>query len=495
MVSGASWNLLLKVADRGIGLLSTIILARLLVPADFGVVALATSLIALLALLGNFGFDLALIQNPTADRRHFDTVWTFNVLFGLALAALLVLLATPAAHFYSEPRLIDVVFGLAAARAISSFENVGVIAFRKDMAFDQEFKFLLYKRLATTFLATIPLAFVFRSYWALVDGIIAGSCFGLVLSYLLHPYRPRFSLSAMRELFGFSKWLQVAQIVSFISARAVDFVIAKFAGISALGSFTIAKEIGSLPSQELAMPVHRGVFPGYAKISGDLALLKHAYLRVTSVLFLVTLPAGVGLALVAQPVVLIFLGGKWTEVVPLLQVLAINGVLAVSSATTAYVYIALGTSRRNASSTVVHAGVSLTLLLILVPQWGAQGAAYALLGGSLATAPVNFLMMEKAISLTLSDLRGIAWRPLAATIVMICVVTIVKGYWMPTETLGGNVVNLVTAAGMGAGAYGVTMILLWRLASRPEGAETFVLARMKVLGAACGSRLRIWPRN
>ena len=86
MVRGASWNVRLRVADRGIGLLSTVILARLLVPADFGVVALATSLIALLALLGDFGFDLALIQNPNADRRHFDTVWTFNVLFGLVLA-------------------------------------------------------------------------------------------------------------------------------------------------------------------------------------------------------------------------------------------------------------------------------------------------------------------------------------------------------------------------------------------------------------------------
>jgi lipopolysaccharide exporter len=74
------------VADRIIGLLSTMVLARLLVPADFGVVALATSFITLLALLGDFGFDLALIQNPNAHRKHFDAVWTINVLFGLSLA-------------------------------------------------------------------------------------------------------------------------------------------------------------------------------------------------------------------------------------------------------------------------------------------------------------------------------------------------------------------------------------------------------------------------
>jgi len=59
---------------------------------------------ALLALVGAFGFDLALIQHPNAQRRHFDTVWTFNVLFGLGTAAVLALLAGPAARLYDEPR-------------------------------------------------------------------------------------------------------------------------------------------------------------------------------------------------------------------------------------------------------------------------------------------------------------------------------------------------------------------------------------------------------
>jgi lipopolysaccharide exporter len=492
MVRGASWTVLLRIADRGIGLLSTVVLARLLVPADFGVVALATLLIALLALLGDFGLDLALIQNPNADRRHFDTVWTFNVLFGLGLAAVMVLLAAPAAHFYNESRLVHVIFGLAVACAIASFQNVGVILFRKELAFDREFKFLLYKRLATTFLATIPLAFIWRSYWALVGGTIAGSCFGLALSYKLHPYRPRLSLAAFRELFGFSKWLQVAHIVGFVAGRSADFIVSKVAGLSALGSFTLAKEIANLPSAELAMPVHRGVFPGYAKISGDLVLLKQAYLRVTSVLVLVTLPAGIGLALVAQPVVLIFLGDKWHSVVPLLQILAVNGVLSVSLSTAAYIYLALGTPRRSASLVAVHAGVSVSMMLFLVPLLGAQGAAFALLAGSLATAPVNFRMMSRAVRLTLHDLAGIVWRPLLATMVMTGVVVIAKQYWMATDTLGENVGNLASAVGIGAAAYGVTVLLLWRLASRPNSAETIVLGRLKILAAVSGSWLRVW---
>src|SRR3954466_13285443 len=103
MVSGAAWNVLLRSVDRVIGIVSTVILARLLLPADFGLVALATSLLALLALLTAFGFDLALIQNRQAGRCHFDTVWTFNVIFGLAIALVLAFAASPVARFYNEP--------------------------------------------------------------------------------------------------------------------------------------------------------------------------------------------------------------------------------------------------------------------------------------------------------------------------------------------------------------------------------------------------------
>ena len=77
---------------------------------------------ALRELVGAFGFDLALNQHPNAQRRHFDTVWTFNVLFGLVTAAVLALLGGPAPRRYDEPRLVPVIFGVAAARAISSVD-------------------------------------------------------------------------------------------------------------------------------------------------------------------------------------------------------------------------------------------------------------------------------------------------------------------------------------------------------------------------------------
>ena len=487
MVRGAAWNVLFRVLERGIGLVSTVVLARLLVPADFGVVALASSMIGLLSLLTAFGLDLALIQKPDAERRHFDTVWTLHVLVGLATALVLALLAYPTARLYDEPRLAPVMFGLAVARAVSSFDNVGLIVMRKDMMFDLEFRVSLYKRVATTFLATIPLAFIWRDYWALVGGTIAGSLVGLALSYGMHSYRPRPTLAALRELFGFAKWMQLANIVGFVSARSADFIIAKAVGASALGSYTIAKEMAYLPSHELAMPIHRGVFPGYAKLSGEPERLKLAYLKVAGVLALLILPAGIGLGLVAQPAVFVFLGGKWSDVVPLLPVLSLNGVVAVSVATAAYVFLALGTPHFTAILMAIHAGVSLSTMLWLVPLWGAQGAAWAVLAGNVATLPFNFRYLSRGIGLTLRDVGGIVWRPLAATAAMTACVLAARPHWAtPADTFGSNLLSLLTASAIGAAAYCVVDMLLWRLSARPDGAERFVLERLRNVAGALG---------
>ena len=74
MAKGAAWMVLLRLSIRAIGLVSIVILARLLVPEDFGLVALATAIYGALSVLSEFSFDVVLIQNQNADRRHYDTV-------------------------------------------------------------------------------------------------------------------------------------------------------------------------------------------------------------------------------------------------------------------------------------------------------------------------------------------------------------------------------------------------------------------------------------
>ena len=96
---GAAWMVFLRFSVRIIGLVSTLILVRLLVPADFGIVAMATSIFAIIELLTAFSFDVALIQKQDVGPDEYNAAWTLNVLLGAAAGGVLVLVAYPAAGF------------------------------------------------------------------------------------------------------------------------------------------------------------------------------------------------------------------------------------------------------------------------------------------------------------------------------------------------------------------------------------------------------------
>jgi len=87
MAVGAAWMVLFKFIDRCTGIVSTLILARLLLPEDFGLIALANTVIAMLEILGASGLETALVQRTDATRDDFDSVWTFNVIFGLTVCS------------------------------------------------------------------------------------------------------------------------------------------------------------------------------------------------------------------------------------------------------------------------------------------------------------------------------------------------------------------------------------------------------------------------
>ena len=166
MARGAAWMVVLQSADRVLGFLSILVLARLLVPEDFGLVALAMAIVGSLTAFSEFGFDLALIQNQSAQRKHYDTAWTLGLLRGLLLAGLLLLISKPNADLMGDQRLVTLVYVLALVPFIESFINVGIVDFRKDLVFRKEFLYRFSSRLGGV-LTTVTLAFFWRDYWAL----------------------------------------------------------------------------------------------------------------------------------------------------------------------------------------------------------------------------------------------------------------------------------------------------------------------------------------
>ena len=477
MASGAVWMVLFKFTERGLGLVSTLILARLLVPNDFGLVAMATSLVAMLELLSAFGLDLALIRRPDAGRAEYDTAWTINVLTAVLVALIMLAAAQPVARWYAEPAVVPVISVLALGSVIQGLENIGVVAFRKEMRFDLEFRYQLVRKLAM-FAVTVPLAFVLRSYWALVVGIVAGKAIGVAYSYYAHPYRPRFTLAARGELIGFSQWLLLNNIVMFLRDRVSDFIIGRLRGPAALGVYSLGYEIANMPTVELAMPINRAVYPGYARLHEQEGSLRQGFLAVIGLIALLAIPAGAGVSATAVPLTAVILGPKWAQAAPLIEILAFFGVIMALQTNSYSVFLAIGRPYLQSVVLGVYLAALLPLLVFMTRSLGLEGAAWACLASVTLMLPLNYTLVVRALDIEGRAIVRLLWRPLLAAAAMYAVVTSLLAALPQSPAFGNQLLRLIVAATSGATLYFAIVYLLWTMAGRPEGAERLVLQRL-----------------
>jgi len=475
LARGAAWMISFRLLDRAVGVISMLILARALTPSDFGLVAMATALIAFVELFGAFGLDIALIQRPGASREHFDSAWTMNVLIGVSVALMLLALAWPLAWFYDEPRLVALVAFLALGCLIQGCENIGVVAFRKELNFDREFRFLLAKRLLS-FAITVALALWLRSYWALVIGTVFGRVTGVAISYALHPFRPRWSLARARDLLHISGWLVAQNLVVFLKDRAPDFIVGKVAGAHALGMWSVANELSSMAHTELIAPMNRAALPTYSRLAEDRAALAREYLSVAGLVTLLVVPLVIGLAAVAPLVVAVLLGPQWRDVGDLISLLAFLGLANVFLATAHAPVLACGSPAVFVRIYVFQVCLLLPLSFWMTREYGVRGTVIAAAVTAIGLLPVNIMLVVRTLGVTARQLLAKVWRPLLAATVMYGV-TMLAQPAIDTDTLttARALALLVLFVSLGAITYTIVILTIWSLCGRPAGAEATLL--------------------
>jgi len=458
---------------RAIGFISTIILARLLSPEDFGLVAIIMSFFALINIVGDFGFETVLIQKQNATVDHYNTAWSFNLTFGLFAFITVAGLSGVIADFYGNPKLQPIMLMLSLLFLVDGLQNIGVADFRKNMTFDKEFKFRLIPKIIS-FFCTISLAFWLRNYWALVIGSLVWKCCLLINSYILHNFRPKFTFSAGKDLFNFSKWLMINNFFYFVNTRSPEMIIGKILSPQATGLFTMAQEISDMPTVEIAATVNRASYPGYSKISHQVGKLQDLYINIMSSISLIVVPAGVGVSSIAKTLVPVVLGAQWYESIILVQYLAIGGSLLALNSNTGYIFIAMGQPKISCMMGFIRIIIFIPLLIGLPIFYGLEGVALAVL----LTTIVTFFFYSSLINLKLKiswrRILALHFRPAIASVAMwLCVSAsqpLFYELYNQTEFL-----VLISMVVLGAVVYGLSIILLWILAGRPWGPESKII--------------------
>jgi lipopolysaccharide exporter len=479
MARGAVWMVLFKVLERSIGLISTLILARVLIPADFGMVAMAMTFIAMAELLTAFGFDIALIQNRDASEDDYNTAWTGNLLLGLTIMLAMLAAAVPISEFYREPQLVSVVALLALGPAISGAENIGVVAFRKELSFRREFVFQISRKLIG-FCVVVPLAFLLQNHWALVAGTLMSKVAATVISYLMHPFRPRLSLKRIGQLFHFSKWILLHNVVAFARERSSDFFVGRMFGAATLGTYNISYEFANLPTTELGAPINRALLPGFAKMESE-ADVASAYGNAIGLLMWLALPVAAGLFAVAPFFVPVILGTKWLDAVPLMRALAFNGVVLLLQASMCTVLIGRGYPARVAAANIIYVIVLLPMLGVCALQFGIVGVAYAALLSGIVCTPMYLWQIRRSIQIHPSVFLRAVWRPALASLGMVAVIAWALPAYTVTMSLAQTAGWLLAGISVGVVAYLLLSSVLWLIAGKPAGPDRVLIERARGL--------------
>jgi len=467
---GAILTISMRWTDRLVGFVSTLILARLLVPEDFGIIAMASLVIGLLDALLDLGVNVALIQNRHTTTAHYDTAWTLRLIQTIISASVVLMAAHQAAVYFKDPRIAPVIQLMAAGLVLSGLENIGVITFQKEMRFGMDFRFVFFKRIAG-FLVTMLAAWLMRSYWALVIGALAGRTLGVLLSYRMHAMRPRLSLAKLREIFAVSQWMLLNSVGNYLNSNLHNMLVGRRASAAIMGGYTLAGDISAMPSTELLAPLNRVLFPAFVAAKHDLAELRRLFLLAQSVQSLLGMPAGVGLALVAHEAVLILLGAKWLFVVPFVQILALANVVGAITASSNYVLMTMGKFRSIVLITWLQVIFFAIAVLFIPPGSGVLQIAWlralTVLTGLLLS---TWMLIRTLPNLSLPDLGRSILRPLLGISVMaLAIISIGE------VTTFAPFAALIVKVATGLLIYPAAIMLMWWGTNKPAGAESYLL--------------------
>ena len=446
---------------------SIVILARILSPDDFGIIAIAMAVVSMTVAVTEAALHQALVQFREPTQHHIDTVWTMSLIRAGLVFAVIALAAWPLSRAYGDERLVGVFLVAGVTGAFMEFYNPLLTMATRDMRFGPFSVFQIGQKVAGLGLA-IALAFALGNFW----GIILGNAFGAILaslaSYLIIPYRPTFTLSRMREIWGFSGWMSLNQLCETINWRfdqlAMGFAVTR----AELGYYSVADSIAVIPSRELSFPIRNALFPGFSQIAEKPEQLRLAFIEAQSGVALLTAPAAIGVAILADPAVGLLLGHRWSEIVPVLQFLAISYAFDTFITVIRPLGMALGATKYLFLRQLTALFVRIPLILGGLALGGLVGAAAGRALSSLVNCLISFLLAKRLVSVGVWEQIQAHGLTLVCLLAMSVAVIASQGA-LPNSIADVPLLQLLVMVPIGVLTYVGAVLALWHMSGRRDG--------------------------
>lgn len=327
-VSGLIWSSVDQFSNQGITFIVGIILARLLSPREFGLIGMITIFIAVSESFINSGFSSALIRKKDCTDTDFSTVFYFNLVAGVLFFFILFFTASTIADFFNEPQLKPIVQVLGTVLIIDSLTLIHRTILTKRIDFKLQTRISIIASIGSGIVAII-MAYKGFGVWSLVVQRLLKQGLNSLFLWLWNRWRPLwvFSKQSFKELFGFGSKLLISGLIDTLYRNIYYLVIGKFFSAQELGYYTRADEFKRIPSQNLNGIIGRVSYPVLSSIQDDKNRLKANYQKLIRSTMFITFILMLGMAAVAEPMIITLIGEKWRPSIIYLQMLCFPGMM------------------------------------------------------------------------------------------------------------------------------------------------------------------------
>jgi len=457
---GTLWEYTSQYTGKFLVFISTAILARLLLQEDFGLAGYALIVIGFLEILEGLGIGSAIIYHRE-DEERLNTAFWIGLGMGVALFMGAWFVVAPfAGAFFKDPQAVPITRALGFTFLISAFHLVHRALLMKRLAFGRKFVPEMARSI-TKGVISIILALLDFGAWSLIIGQLAGTFAETVVYWLIVPWRPRlrFQPQLASSLLAYGTRVISIEGLGILMLNADYLLIGRYMSAAALGTYTLAFRVPELLVKQFCNIVGNVTFPVYSQLRDNPEALQRGFLKTMRYMTLLTIPMGLGLALVSRPFVLIFFTEKWAEAIPVMSAISLYTLLRSLVFNAGSVYKATGRPGLLSRLSLVQTVVTIPLLwwaivtynTILAVAW-TQVALAAVFG------VIKLVLAGRLVNVPMVELFKTFYPGLVGGGLMTVAVLLVN--WALPPVL--PVVELIVDVVVGASVYGLTIWLIQR---------------------------------
>lgn len=433
VVSATKWSAITEVAARLVSPISTMILARLLTPDAFGVLVTVTMVISFAEIFTDAGFQRYLIQHQfdsEEDLYKSTTVafWT-NLLFSILIWLIIIFFSSNIAHLVGNDGYGLVIAVSCICIPLEAFSSIQMALFKRAL----DFRTLFMVRavgLIIPLLVTVPLAFITRSYWSLVIGMIAqNSCNAIILT-VKSKWKPKwfYSFQLFKHMFSFTMWTMVEAITVWLTGYLDIFIVGTMLNTYYMGIYrTSMTTVGALITivNSTTSPV---LFSGLSRLQNDELEFRRLLFKFQKFVGLLIIPLGFGLYFYRDFVTLLFLGDQWVEASYFIGWWGLTSAFSVVfSNYCAEVFRAKGLPKYTVIAQCVHLCFLVPTVLIAV-RYSFDVLCLSRSLVRLTIIAINVYLLYRLTKITFMDMLKNVWRYFLAVIPMFAIYRLLDQY-------------------------------------------------------------------